>query len=598
MARSPFDYRGGTLQKRLVAPSGWSPTAEGSAAFILGHDQPGKRWNLAQGDYVEIAQAATWAALLLRFTAKIRPPAADAGVAWELTLRVDGAVFATIPITPGDRTRVRSDVAGLLAGIGGGSHTVALRLTLATLSAPREVELPGVYLDALIQDAPAAALQVINRDPEPLERMAPLTAAAFTLVDTSGAGVALASVVVTVGGALAYTASAFTAAFVGSSVTSVTGGFAFSLVPTTPFASDSDVALRVIASTTGATASTDTTWTFHTSDITPPGIVEAFATSYREVRVTFTEAVVEVDPSSSSDALDPTNYAIELVAGAPAVTPEILSVRASGASTVLLALDRTQTPRASYLLTTGGLTDIAGNPIVGPGNVATFTGYQPPIPEGRRFSLVELFPAINASEDDSGDYHAFLACYQEIANLLLDRIDRFGDILDPDLAPPEWLDLILADLGNPFGDFHLSDQDKVRLIHTLVIIYQGKGTDPGIIDAILFFMGLVVTITTPTRPAFGLGSVQISDPLGTPPFQPADAWQLSASTLREKLTFAVNAPTLTDDQRRIMTRLVRYMKRSATHFSIVEPPPPPTVIDHVSLGFSQLGINWQLHPHS
>src|SRR6185369_17445730 len=109
MSSTPFNYALGTAQARVVQPSGWSPPAEGTAAYVLGHDKPGQRWKLRQGDYVEVSQSADWAADLLRFSAKIRPPSLDGNsFLWNLELRVDGVVFASLGFSAGDRTRVHT----------------------------------------------------------------------------------------------------------------------------------------------------------------------------------------------------------------------------------------------------------------------------------------------------------------------------------------------------------------------------------------------------------------------------------------------------------------------------------------------------------
>ena len=63
-------------------------------------------------------------------------------------------------------------------------------------------------------------------------------------------------------------------------------------------------------------------------------------------------------------------------------------------------------------------------------------------------------------------------------------IDVFTQIADINRAPEPFIDLILADLGNPFR-FDLDLNEKRRLAKTLVDIYKLKGTKIGIIDAVV-----------------------------------------------------------------------------------------------------------------
>ena len=117
--------------------------------------------------------------------------------------------------------------------------------------------------------------------------------------------------------------------------------------------------------------------------------------------------------------------------------------------------------------------------ILAPENAAEFTGFLPVRPVGRRFDLYQLLPTLNRREDETGDLRRFLACLQEVTDLVVHDVDRFTDVFDPDLAPEAFIDAMLLDLGNPFP-FDLSPVDKRRLLNVLVAIYREKGTAVGI----------------------------------------------------------------------------------------------------------------------
>ncbi len=223
-----------------------------------------------------------------------------------------------------------------------------------------------------------------------------------------------------------------------------------------------------------------------------PHVVGAQAREFRRVRVSFDEAVVQVDPAASGDALNPAGYSFAR-SSAPAVDVAAVAVETVTASAVDVVTDIDLTPGGSYRVTVAGVTDLSGNPVLPPFDSAEFLGFVPPRPAGRRFDLYQMLPAMNRREDETGDLRNFLACLQEVTDLLLHDIDRFSDIIDPDIAPEAFLDLMLLDLGSPFA-FDLSAVDKRRLLNVLVAIYREKGTAAGIRNAIRFFLGLEVEI--------------------------------------------------------------------------------------------------------
>jgi phage tail-like protein len=149
---------------------------------------------------------------------------------------------------------------------------------------------------------------------------------------------------------------------------------------------------------------------------------------------------------------------------------------------------------APYRLTVGNVADVAGNPLLAPANFIDVDAFIPNFPEGRKFRLIEFLPLINREEDVTQQLHLFIAVIQEVVNLLLCEVDEWAHILDPDLAPEEFLDAMLADLGDPFGRFLLSEIDKRRLIRALVDFYKQKGTGVGMVNAIRFFLGIEAVI--------------------------------------------------------------------------------------------------------
>jgi phage tail-like protein len=575
----------GSTQGRLM-PQGFVPP-EGTFALVLGRDLPGLTQRIVAGDFVEVSQAGDFGgASFVRFHARTRPPTAlPAGVSWKASVRVDGVEQVSTLLTPGN-TRDRTDLAANVSKLTG-DHALAFRLELLGGSPDAvEVELPAFYVDALLLDPTPSRPAVLNRAPEPNDVAVPIGAVvAFDLVDVGPDGIDAAATQVFVGGVLAFAGGVFQPGFdgPGSSATSpASDTLRFVIAPTTPFTSLAHVVVHIVTQTEGGAFTLDTAWAFDCQDLTAPRVVGAQARELQRVRVSFDERVKQATGTDGDDALNPANYAITRLS-APAVDVEVVSVESATMSAIDLLTDLPLTPAASYRVDVSGVADAFGNAIAAD-NTASFTGFVPARPANRAFDLYELLPELNRREDDTGDLRNFLACIQEVSDLLLSDVDAFTDILDPDLAPESVLDLMLAELGDPFP-FDLSIDDKRRLINVLVAIYREKGTSVGITNAIRFFLSLEVDITSYSGEALVLGESLLGED-----------WVLGPSSAFAAYSFEISAPrTLTDEERTRLDEIVDYMKPAHTHFVRLVEPMPPEVIDDVELGESLLGDTWILH---
>ena len=128
MALTSWNRELGTTQGR-VQPQGVAP-AEGGFVFALGRDLPGLHHRFEVGDFVEVAQTASFGgATLVRVRARLRPPAAmPVGAAWKASLQIDGVERVTALLSPG-RTRDRVDLAANVSKLTG-EHALAFRLEL------------------------------------------------------------------------------------------------------------------------------------------------------------------------------------------------------------------------------------------------------------------------------------------------------------------------------------------------------------------------------------------------------------------------------------------------------------------------------------
>ncbi|MBN2197511.1 MAG: phage tail protein [Polyangiaceae bacterium] len=442
------------------------------------------------------------------------------------------------------------------------------------------IELPALYVDAFALVASAGRLVVVNRDPGPDEAGVPIdTTLALELVDTGADGVDRASVRIWVNEVLAFeggSAVEIQAGYAGplSGVTQTADTLRVVLHPVTPLGSLETVSVRVAGQTAGGGAALDETYSFVVEDRTAPRVVGAQATSPRTVRLAFDEPVAL--PAAANVTITPT--------AAPAVTPIVVSATADGA-VVLLTLDTEMTPDVEHTVVAAGVTDPNGNDVLAPFGRASFAGFRPARPPGRRFDLWQMLPKHNRRDDQTGDLWRFIACLQEVTDLLLADVDAWPDIFDLERAPEEFLDLILEDLGNPFP-FELDALGKRRLASVLVEMYQQKGTAKGIQNAVRFFLGVeIAAITAFASDALVLGESELGID-----------WILGPSDRFALYAFNVEVGRiLADMERRQLRAIVEYLKPAHTHFVDLVEPLPVVEPDHWELGLSELGVNAVLH---
>lgn len=128
MELDAFRSRFGVGQGRIV-PTGGAP-ASGDYVFVLGEDESGRVFDLAPGDHAEVVQDTDLTGVdLVRAHLRLRVPASlPAGLAWEVSVVVDGAKRARGTCAAG-RERVLTDLAANVSKLAG-VHQVGVRLEL------------------------------------------------------------------------------------------------------------------------------------------------------------------------------------------------------------------------------------------------------------------------------------------------------------------------------------------------------------------------------------------------------------------------------------------------------------------------------------
>ena len=130
MALTAFTSRLGLGQGR-IRPQRATP-ASGEYLFVLGDEEPGRRVELAPGDFAEVTQAVDVTDVaLVRCALRFRVPSgAPTGLAWEASLVVDGQKHARLLGRSG-REHLVTDLAANVSKLSG-VHTVGVRLELVS----------------------------------------------------------------------------------------------------------------------------------------------------------------------------------------------------------------------------------------------------------------------------------------------------------------------------------------------------------------------------------------------------------------------------------------------------------------------------------
>jgi phage tail-like protein len=598
-----------------VTPAGGG-IVDGAKALLLGDDEH-RTLTVADGDFDEVVQLATLPAAtrLVRARLLARTRATEIGTAWTLTVRKGGAARVSLPLWAKPWARELVDVTVPVA-IGGEDVEVGFRLGLFVMAGgDAAVTLPAVVVDAVVEDEHPSGSRplLINRNPEPGETGVPVGAPVVVEIhDPYDTAIATAlSASVSVGGAVAWSlAGGFAAGFSGSvDVLDAGATWRVSIQPDTPFDSLEHVPVTVAYEGTDPLVQLSAAYAFQAEDVTAPKILRGDAIGHDVIRVTFDEPVLRADGSGSvgGDALAAQHWTVSLAStslddGLPAVDVAVQSVAAAPASfgtAVDLRVDDAMTAGARYLVTAVGVEDAFGNVVDPDYDSVIVLGYGCPRPDGRRFELADWVPPLNVAEDKSRsggtrELELLLKVWQHVFDRILCDIDRWTDIIDPDLAPEAFVDAMLADFGvsnvgprrTPFGFFGLDTDQKRRLIRAVVSLYKQKGTGDGIAAAVLLFLGVDVTVSTPALDGvwvLGQAYLGLSTKLGTGE---------QALLYSFYITSTVD---LTDAERYWITAFAEYAKPAHCHFLGILEPSSPADVQHWQLNLSALGVQTFLH---
>jgi phage tail-like protein len=598
---------GGLAQYKLNFPGTKVVGTQGHYSFVLGCDRTNEIWPfLHYGDRITVSQeSARDNVKVVKVHGEARwprlrsgvPPTAPTNFFYWKFFADDDNLGASVPdqnlIYGG--TKYTTTLDDVVINISSLPDPVKIRFgafldaQAVTILRPGPVELPGIFLDFIEVDTSPTPLFVGNRLPPPHEIAVPHSRPdfQFELVNTSGIPIDLLITTVIVNGQIAYTMGAWVAPFTAGTITVPDTDahdllFTVPLIVLAPFVSEQEINVIVNSGTLGVTTC-ETSWTFYMADIRAPTVLSAQARGLRTVRLFFSEAMV------LESITDPSYYSFSAQT-LPAVPLQAVSVLSVNNYTVDITVDIDMTIAATYRVSVINAYDLQENVINTSASFADFSAYKCMVPDGRSLNLWERLPQMNRRDDDSSvdrPLRKFILCLQDVVDLLLCDIDHWTDIIDVDLAPEEFVDAILLDLGNPFLYVDLSLNQKRKLGHILVPIYKQKGTAAGVINAIRFFTGVEVTLDIFNYRDFwriGLNNLNVDTIIG--PGVGSPLWYSF---------FIVSTTILTDDQRDTMFKIADYMKCAHEHIIGVREPngttgdTGPTTVTYWRIGVHLLG---------
>lgn len=355
------------------------------------------------------------------------------------------------------------------------------------------------------------------------------------------------------------------------------------------WSSEQVITIRVVSQDDGGPVDTvDFTYLFTVADTTAPTITSVVARDHSTLRVTFSEAMTAVSANATGDALNPASYGLEFIPATDrqaAVWAVVSSVSEIATHIFDLTVDMPLTFTKTYRLTATA-TDDSGNPLSPIANSYDFTSWEPPGWEKVNAPDFYLdYFSQDMRDRDTGDFERLCSILQDQWEYQIYDAYRFpADVFDHNTALEDQVDLMLADLGNPF-DFDLTLDQKRALLELLTPIYKLKGTEPGILLLTDFFTDVIITDVRPFTETSWIMGVSL---MGVDTF-------MGPSLAANLYSFEVLVDSaLTNEQRNQLISLIDYIKVAHEHAFIVEPA-EPTHLDHWEMGFSEMGVNTLVH---
>jgi phage tail-like protein len=293
---------------------------------------------------------------------------------------------------------------------------------------------------------------------------------------------------------------------------------------------------------------------------------------------------------ANSDAANPVNYVFSRPAGGnldgPGEAIDVIATYAEGnpdyevesggyywSEKIWVHTDYQWTALADYRVVISNIVS-TGSPMTPA--TEDFIGFAPSHVVRDGFNLSDMIGSEPFRLDTSGDLEKFLTALQEVLDRMIEDIDAFFDELATiGHMRRDFLDTLLADLGDPFSEFFtLTAVEKRKLARSLVRIYKEKGTCVGIVNAVQFFVGVTLLgCTSAWDDTWELADGSYPAPVGGDEL--GVTTYLGPGTLYEINSFWLLHATpasLTADELAKIDAVATYMKPAESHYLGVKAP--------------------------
>lgn len=176
-----------------------------------------------------------------------------------------------------------------------------------------------------------------------------------------------------------------------------------------------------------------------------------------------------------------------------------------------------------------------------------------------------------------------LLTFQDALDEIKKDVENFTTIVDPDRCPPQFLDLMLQEMGfRVWEGISLTIAKKRKLVKSLIKLYSTKGTKPGIENAVYFFLGIDVNVYYPYRAntwTLGFSELNVQTEVA-----PTDNSHDYYYTLNVALFETIDTET-----ENLLNKVLEFMVPARFKLNIKQPG--ESELTYWSLGVSELGLN-------
>lgn len=197
-------------------------------------------------------------------------------------------------------------------------------------------------------------------------------------------------------------------------------------------------------------------------------------------------------------------------------------------------------------------------------------------------TLYDIIPDKHMNDD----LKDFLWGFEEVFEELLEDVENFVDIIDPDRCEEKYLDAMFYEMGfRLWEEINLSVTQKRKLVKSLISLYSQKGTESGVKNAIWFLLGINVQFRWPWRDdCWTLGVSELGNNS-----------ELAPETKPHKYHYTVEVhldQEVSDETEKLLIKIIEFMIEKHLRYKIVQPG-EEDALDSWVLGVSRLGWNFE-----